>query len=240
MSNYNDDHNDSAASRVGNLISPGRENKGLPKIREIQLGLMVSALEELAETCLRLQQGTSPKDFSALSLILQAKRYSEVSSELGMRQAEAVESAERAISCVKKFLKDLALQKSAAIMAREEYKAKLTIEKENLKEEYEHQIEKEQNTARDLGKELAALRERLFAVCTDSEARLDYMRSTPIYKLPISYGLQGYLISAGFETLGDVIKLSKKEVAKVNGITPYLRELDSLVWRSGLDYRAGE
>ena len=238
MSNYNDDHNDSAASRVGNLISPGRENNGLPKIREIQLGLMVSALEELAETCLRLQQGASPKDFSALSLILQAKRYSEVSSELGIRQAEAVESAERAISCVKKFLKDLALQKSAAIMAREEYKAKLTIEKEKLKEEYEHQIEKEQNTARDLGKELAALRERLFAVCTDSEARLDYMRSTPIYKLPISYGLQGYLMSAGFETLGDVIKLSKKEVAKVNGITPYLRELDSLVWRSGLDYQS--
>ena len=233
-----DDHNESAASGVRNLISPGRENNGLSKIREIQVELMTSALEDLAETCLRLQPGASPKDFSALSLILQAKRYSEVSSELGIRQAEAVESAERAISCVKKFLKDLALQKSAAIMAREEYKAKLTIEKEKLKEEYEHQIEKEQNTARDLGKELAALRDRLFAVCTDSEARLDYMRSTPIYKMPISYGLQGYLISAGFETLGDVIKLSKKEVAKVNGITPYLRELDSLVWRSGLDYQS--
>jgi hypothetical protein len=47
---------------------------------------------------------------------------------------------------------------------------------------------------------------------------------------------KGYLMSAGFETLGDVIKLSKKEVAKVDGIAPYLRELDALVWRSGLDY----
>ena len=100
MSNYNDDCNDSAASGVGSLISPGRENNGLPKIREIQLGLMASALEELAETCLRLQPGASPKDFSALSLILQAKRYSEVSSELGMSQTEAVESAERAIKTV--------------------------------------------------------------------------------------------------------------------------------------------
>ena len=105
------------------------------------------------------------------------------------------------------------------------------------KEEYEQKIEKEQNVAKDLEKKVTALRERLFAVCTDNEARLDYMRSTPIYKLPISYGLQGYLISAGFETLGDVIKLSKKEVAKVNGITPYLRELDAIVWRSGLDYQ---
>ena len=238
MSNYNDDHNDSAASRVGNLISPGRENKGLPKIREIQLGLMVSALEELAETCLRLQQGASPKDFSALSLVLQAKRYSEVSSELGMSQTEAVESAERAIKCVKDFLRRLAIQTNAAILAREDYKAKLKIEKEKLKEEYEQQKEKEQNTVRDIGKEVAALREKLFTVCTDNEARLDYMRSTPIYKLPISYGLQGYLMSAGFETLGDVIKLSKNEVAKVDGIAPYLRELDALVWRSGLDYRA--
>lgn len=120
MSNYNDDHNDSAASRVGNLISPGRENKGLPKIREIQLGLMASALEELAETCLRLQPGASPQDFSALSLILQAKRYSEVSSELGMSQTEAVESAERAIKTVKEFLNRLTLQKNAAIIIREQ------------------------------------------------------------------------------------------------------------------------
>lgn len=43
-----------------------------------------------------------------------------------------------------------------------------------------------------------------------------------MFRLPISYGFQGYLVSAGFETLGDVIKLSKKEVAKVNGLLPYL------------------
>lgn len=240
MANYNDDHNESAAGGVRNLISPGRENNGLSKIREIQVELMTSAFEDLADTCLRLQSGASPQDFSALSLILQAKRYSEVSAELGISQTEAVESAERAISCVKEFLKELAIQKDAAIMARVEYKTKLVTEKEKLKAEYEQKIEKEQNVAKDLSKEVAALREKLFAVCTDNEARLDYMRSTPIYKLPISYGLQGYLISAGFETLGDVIKLSKKEVAKVNGITPYMQELDAIVWRSGLDYHARE
>ena len=54
----------------------------------------------------------------------------------------------------------------------------------------------------------------------------------------ISFGLQVCLVCAGFDTLGDVIKLSKKEVAKVNGIAPFLRELDSLVWRSGLDYQS--
>ena len=238
MANYNDDHNESATSGVGNLLSTIRENRGLSKIRETQLAIMTSVFEELADTCLRLQPGASPQDFSALSMILQAKRFSEVSSELGMSQTEAVESAERAIKCVKDFLRRLAIQKNAAILAREDYKAKLKIEKEKLKEEYEQQKEKEQNTVRDIGKEVAALREKLFTVCTDNEARLDYMRSTPIYKLPISYGLQGYLMSAGFETLGDVIKLSKNEVAKVDGIAPYLRELDALVWRSGLDYRA--
>ena len=220
--NYNDDHNDSAASRVGNLISPGRENKGLPKIREIQLGLMASALEELAETCLRLQPGASPQDFSALSLILQAKRYSEVSSELGMSQTEAVESAERAIKTV----------------IREQYKDQLKMEKEHLEEEYEQQLEKEQKAVKDLSKELTEMREKLFAFCIDSEARLDYMRSLSIHKLPISYDLQVCLVCAGFDTLGDVLKLSKKEVAKVNGIAPFLRELDAIVWRSGLDYQS--
>ena len=238
MSNYNDDHNDSAASRVGNLISPGRENNGLPKIREIQLGLMASALEELAEICLRLQPGASPQDFSALSLILQAKRYSEVSSELGMSQTEAVESAERAIKTVKEFLNRLTLQKNAAIIIREQYKDQLKMEKEHLKDEYEQQLEKEQKAVKDLSKELTEMREKLFAVCIDSETRLDYMRSLSIHKLPISFDLQVCLVCAGFDTLGDVIKLSKKEVAKVNGIAPFLRELDALVWRSGLDYQS--
>ena len=109
MSNYNDDYDETATSGVRNLFSPGRENNGLPRLREIQVELMTSALEDLAEICLRLQPGASPKDFSALSLILQANRYSEVSSELGMKQAEAVESAERAITCVKEFLKELAI-----------------------------------------------------------------------------------------------------------------------------------
>ncbi len=123
-------------------------------------------------------------------------------------------------------------------MAREEYKAKLTIEKEKLKEEYEHQIEKEQKAVKDLSKELTEMREKLFAVCIDSEARLNYMRSLSIHKLPISFDLQVCLVCAGFDTLGDVIKLSKKEVAKVNGIAPFLRELDAIVWRSGLDYQS--
>ena len=68
--------------------------------------------------------------------------------------------------------------------------------------------------------------------------RLDYMRSLSIHKLPISFDLQVCLVCAGFDTLGDVLKLSKKEVAKVNGIAPFLRELDAIVWRSGLDYQS--
>ena len=190
MANYNDDHNESATSGVGNILNTIRENRGLSKIRETQLAIMTSVFEELAETCLRLQPGASPQDFSALSMILQAKRYSDVSSELGMSQTEAVESAERAISIVKNFLTRLTKQRSAAVIAREEYKEQLKMDKERI-------------------------------------------------KVPISYGLQSCLISAGIENLGDVVMLSKQEVAKVSGISTYLRELDALVWQSGLDYHEG-
>ena len=155
-----------------------------------------------------------------------------------IEKTEAVESAERAIKTVKDFLNRLTLQKNAAIIIREQYKDQLKMEKEHLEEEYEQQLEKEQNAVKDLSKELTEMREKLFAVCVDSETRLDYMRSLSIHKLPISFDLQVCLVCAGFDTLGDVLKLSKKEVAKVNGIAPFLRELDALVWRSGLDYRA--
>lgn len=236
MANYNDDHNESSTSGVGNLISTIKENRGLSKIRETQVAFMNSVFEDLADTCLRIQPGANPQDFSALSLILQAKRYSEVATELGMSQTEAVVSAERAITIVKKFLTRLARQKSAAVLVREDYKEQLKVEKERIKEEYEQTLEKEQSTIRNLSKELNYLRQNFFAVCTDIDARLNFLRSIPIYRLPVSYGLQSCLLNADFEKLGDVVKLSKQEVAKVNGITPYLRELDALVWRSGLDY----
>jgi len=239
MASYYDDHNKSDLSGVGNLVSNIRENRGLSKIRDTQVAIMTSVFEDLADTCLRLQPEANPQDFSALSLILQAKRYSEVASELGISQTEAVESAERAIKITKNFLTRLTKQRSAAVIAREEYKEQLKMEKERIKEEYEQTLEKEQRAVRNLSKELKDLREKMFAVCTDIEARLDLLRSIPIYRLPIRYGLQSCLISAGIENLGDVVMLSKQEVAKVSGITPYLRELDALVWQSGLDYHEG-
>lgn len=190
MANNKDEHKESATSGVGNLTSNIRENRGLSKIRDTQVAIMTSVFEDLADTCLRLQPEANPQDFSALSLILQAKRYSEVASELGISQTEAVESAERAIKITKNFLTRLTKQRSAAVIAREEYKEQLKMDKERI-------------------------------------------------KVPISYGLQSCLLSAGIENLGDVVMLSKQEVAKVSGISTYLRELDALVWQSGLDYHEG-
>ena len=44
------------------------------------------------------------------------------------------------------------------------------------------------------------------------------------------------LITADIENLGDIVALTQEEVAKIKDITPYLRELDHLIWASGLNY----
>ena len=70
----------------------------------------------------------------------------------------------------------------------------------------------------------------------NQEKRFEYLRSVPIYKLPISNPLMSCLITADIENLGDIVALTQEEVAKIKDITPYLRELDHLIWASGLNY----
>jgi DNA-directed RNA polymerase specialized sigma24 family protein len=80
---------------------------------------MLSVLEELTDTILRLQAGASPQDFSALAMMLQSKRYSEISKILGMSQEEANEAVVRAIQTIRRFSNRLSHSKSGAALAKE-------------------------------------------------------------------------------------------------------------------------
>lgn len=189
--------------------------------------LTLQTLEAIIDLAIKIVPGADKKDLNILSLLIQGGTVKRTAVDLGVTPDEVLDRAENALHSLELLqdrLKEEANIAKSLKESKRHYEGLLEEEREKHKQELRKTIADKRK-----------IQDDIFGVIFDPHRRNKFLRQIPVHHLPVSSMLQSLLLTAGYDTLGDVLSRPLQQLSRnvaTNKI--YTEELKQFLNKVGL------
>lgn len=187
----------------------------------------LQTLEAVIDVAIKIVPGSDKQDLNVLSLLIQGNSAKRTAGNLGITPDEVLELAESGLHSLEQLQDRLTEEANIAKSLKES--------KRHYEQLLEEEREKHRQELRKVNADKRKLQDDIFDVILNPIRRNKFLRQMPVHQLPVSSMLQSLLLSAGYDTLGDVVSRPLQQLSRnvaTNKI--YTEELKQFILKVGL------
>lgn len=189
--------------------------------------LTLQTLEAVIDVAIRIVSGAEKRDLNILSVLMQGATIKRTAAEFDLTPDEVLERAENALHCIELLQDRLTEEVKIAKSLKES--------KRHYEQLLEDEREKHKQELRKVNADKRKLQDDIFDVLLNPSRRKRFLLGVPVHQLPVSSMLQSLLLSAGYDTLGDVISRPLQQLSRnVSTNKIYIQELKQFLGKIGL------